>query len=271
MTASRTASLGMYDRPELHAANDALWAAIADRLAGAAMRRVPARLDRARPLADIWGDRDLLLAQSCGYPLVTTWRGRLLYVATPRYRAMGCDGIAYRSRIVVRADDPAPSVSALRGRRAAINEWSSNSGMNLFRAAIAPIAGGRPFFSAIVETASHAASAQRVATGEADVAAIDAVSFAHLERHEPGVARQLRTIGWTPPAVGLPLVTSIDSSPGDIRALRSALRSVATDPALAVTRAALLIDGFDVARPGRYEALLKIAAKAARAGYPTLA
>lgn len=267
----RTASLGMYDRPEVQAANDALWSAIARRLGGSGVRQVPSRLDRAKPLPAIWDDPDLLLAQCCGYPLVTAWRERLRYVATPRYRAPGCEGSRYRSRIVVRAGDPAASVADLRGRRAAINERSSNSGMNLFRATIAPIAGGRPFFAEVRETGSHAASARSVAEGESDVAAIDTVTLAQLDRHEPDVARNLRTIGWTVATAGLPLVTSATASTRDVRALRAALRAVAADPGLDAARAALLIDGFDVVRPGGYEALLKIEAKAVRAGYPTLA
>lgn len=271
MTAGRTASLGMYDAPELQAANDALWATLADRLSAGGVGGVPARLDRARPLPSIWADPGLLLAQCCGYPLVTTWRGRLRYVATPRYRAPGCDGSFYRSRVVVRINDPAASVSDLRGRRAAINERSSNSGMNLFRAMIAPIAHRQPFFASVSETGSHAASVRAVVAGAADVAAIDTITFAHLERHAPQLTGALRTIGWTIPSAGLPLVTSAQASASDVRLLRRALRAVAIDPALAATRDALLIDGFEVVRPARYDALLKIETMAARAGYPALA
>ena len=56
-----------------------------------------------------------------------------------------------------RAGDPRRSLEAFRGGVAALNAWDSNSGMNLFRAAIAPLAGGTPFFGAVVATGSHAA------------------------------------------------------------------------------------------------------------------
>lgn len=266
----RTASLGMYDRPELHEANDALWSAIADQLAHAGVHGVPARLDRNRTLPEIWNDPALLLAQCCGYPLVTTWRGRLRYLATPRYRAPGCDGVNHRSRIVVRKDDPAAVLSAMRGRRAAVNEWTSNSGMNLFRAAVAPLAAGQSFFGTVIETGSHAASARLVAANDADVAAIDAVTFAHLEHYEPEVTWRLRTLGWTAPSPGLPLVTASTTSDQEVAALRAALDAVARSEALAGVRAALRIDSFERLPPSHYDVVLAVEAEAVSSGYAVL-
>lgn len=261
----------MYDRPELEAANDALWTAIAARLQDDGVAPIPRRLDRDRPLAEIWTHPDLLLAHCCGYPLVTTLHGRVQYVATPRYRAPGCEGVSHRSRIVIRRDDPAAALPAFRGARAAVNERASNTGMNLFRAAIAPHAAGRAFFGAVIESGSHAASARLVADGEADIAAIDCVSFAHLERYEPHVVDRLRTLGWTDAAPGLPLVTGWNMAKREIAALRRALKDVETDPALAGPRSALLLEGFSVLRPARYDRIKTLESKAARAGYPVLA
>ena len=267
----RIASLGMYDRPELHAANDALLTAIAAHLVDAGIERVPAKLDRSRSLAEIWDDPDLLLAQCCGYPLVTAWQGRLRYVATPRYRAPGCEDSDHRSRIVIGRDDPATSLSDFRGRRAAINERTSNTGMNLLRAAIAPLAAGQPFFGAVMETGSHAASARLIAGGDADIAAIDTVSFAHIEHSEPDVTGRLRTLGWTPAVPGLPLVTSQTTTTRQIAALRNALRHIAEEAVLADARSALLLDGIDVLKRSRYDVITTLETKAIRAGYPLLA
>jgi ABC-type phosphate/phosphonate transport system substrate-binding protein len=220
----RIASLGMYDSPELHDANDALWSAIAVHLRAAGIRDVPDRLDRTRPPDEIWGDPDLLLAQACGYPLATQWRDRLRYVATPRYAAAGCEGATHRSRLVVRQDDAAIALPALRGRRVAVNAADSNTGMNLLRALVAPLATDGRFFGSIVRTGSHHASAQAVASGEADIAALDCVTFAHLERAEPTLARALRTLAWSAPSPGLPLVTAATTSDADLRILRRAVR-----------------------------------------------
>lgn len=270
MTA-RPASLGMYDHPAIGAANDALWTAIAARLITAGVEGVPAELDRARPLPAIWDDPALLLAQICGYPLVTRWSGRLRYVATPRYRVPGCEGAHHRSRFVVRRADPAETLASARGRRAAINEPTSNTGMNLLRAAVAAHAGGQPFFSTVIETGSHAASARLVASGGADIAAIDMVSFAHLERHEPNVTRNLRTLGWSVSVPGLPLVTARTTRPKDVTILRRVLQEIAGDPALMEVRETLLLDGFDVLHPARHRSALRLERDAERAGYPLLA
>ena len=101
------ASLGMYAEAALNAANDRLWEAIASRLRDRGVTDIPPALERQRSLDDVWRDPDLLLAQSCGYPLVTRYRERLRYLATPRYAAPGCVGGAYRSRIIVRCTTPA--------------------------------------------------------------------------------------------------------------------------------------------------------------------
>lgn len=265
------ASLGMYDHPAVQDANDTLWAAIAARLRAAGIAGVPERLDRARPLEAIWDDPALILAQTCGYPLATRWAGRLRYAATPRYAAPGCEGAFYRSRLVVRSDDPGETLGAFRGRRAALNDRQSNSGMNLFRASVASHAGGRAFFGSVVETGSHAQSVALVASGGADIAAIDAVSFAHLSQHDPATASRLRTLGWTARSPGLPLVIAAGASDRTVRILRRVLRDVARDDSLAHTRRRLLIEGFDVLPRARYRSILGQEAKAVRAGYPVLA
>ena len=81
--------------------------------------------------------------------------------------------------------DPRRALNEFRGAAAALNAHDSNTGINLFRATIAPIAGGAAFFSSIVVTGSHEASVAAVAKGEADLASIDCVSFALLGRGRP--------------------------------------------------------------------------------------
>ena len=70
-------------------------------------------------------------------------------IATPEYAFPGCEGASHRSFIIRRAGDPRRNLSEFRGATAALNGHDSNTGMNLFRAAIAPIARGAPFFGAI--------------------------------------------------------------------------------------------------------------------------
>jgi ABC-type phosphate/phosphonate transport system substrate-binding protein len=263
------ASLGMYDSSGLHAANDQLWQAIAWRLRRGGLSDVPDRLDRSRPLDAIWSDPALLLGQTCGYPLVTRFAARLRYVATPRYRAPGCEGITHRSRVVVRQDDPGIALSDYRGHRVAINDRGSNTGMNLLRALVAPIAGEESFFGHVAETGSHAASARSVAAGQADLAAIDVITFAHLQSEEPEIASALRTLAWTPSSPGLPFVTAATASDDLVRRLRKAIRSAIADEVEAAAR--LLLDGIENIGAGRYEMIQKIEAASRRRGYSELA
>ena len=263
------AALPMYDPPELQAANDALWTAIRVRLESDGVD-APERLTRGLPLEAIWSDPRLLLAQTCGYPLVTTLRDRVGMVATPCYGAPGCDGPLHRGVVVVRQNDPATILADLRGRRYALNDPASNTGMNLIRALIAPLTHGEAFFGAVTVTGAHAASAEAVAAGEADVAAIDCITFTLLQRLRPSTTRWLRVLAWTAPSPGLPLVTAAATNAPTRAALSRALADLARDPSLRETRAELLLESFDVLPVSHYEAVLDLERSAVAHGYPVL-
>ncbi len=266
---ARVASLGMYDPPGASPANDRLWQAIARRLNVAGVDDVPDALDRSRSLDEIWGDPDLLLAQTCGYPLVTQWKGRLQYVTTPRYRAQGCEGATHRSLIVVRRDDAGQTLTDFRGRIAALNGRGSNSGMNLPRALLAPLANGRAFFASVIETGSHGASASAVAEGRADIAAIDAVTFAHLERDAPDMTAALRTLTVTASSPALPFVTSTKTPRRVVGLLRRAISGAIDEDREAADR--LFLDGTERIGIRRYQVLATMESRARRKGYPVLA
>ena len=139
------ASLGMYDFPWTAAANDALWAAVAERLRAMGVAAPPA-LARGPDLHDLWRDPGLIFGQTCGYPYVTVLRGQTALVATPAYEFPGCDGASCCSFIVASRRGQRRALADFAGVRAAVNGRDSNSGMNVFRAAIAPLAKGAPFF-----------------------------------------------------------------------------------------------------------------------------
>lgn len=254
------ASLGMYDFPWLHAANDALWRAVAARLDHA-----PATLTRSRPLPAIWAAPDLLLAQTCGYPL--THGLDVALVATPVYDAPGCNAGWHRSALVVRADDPAQTLADLAGRRAAINAPDSNTGMNLLRAAFAPLARSGRFFGAVITTGAHRRSLAAVVGGHADVAAIDAVSWALIGDRYPHLGRRARLIGWTEATPGLPLVSAATRTPADRDRLRAAFGAALADPALAPHRARLRLTGITTIARSAYDRITAIEAQARALGY----
>jgi ABC-type phosphate/phosphonate transport system substrate-binding protein len=192
-------------------------------------------------------------------------------VAIPAYSAPGCEGSRYRSAIIVRVEDPALRLEDLRGRRCAVNERDSNSGSNLLRAAIAPLAEHGRFFSSIELTGAHLASVRAVAEGRADVAAIDCVSYAHIRRFSPELTARLRILDWTPSSPGLPYVTARASDASIASALRAALAHVHADPALAAVRDALLLTGIDFAVDEDYVEVRQLERDARECGYPQLA
>jgi ABC-type phosphate/phosphonate transport system substrate-binding protein len=270
MNIQRIAALPMYDFPELAATHDELWSAIRGYLTDAGVAEAPAQLTRRMDQVGVWTHPGLLLGQGCEYPLAKFFANQVRLVATPRYAVPGCDGATYRSAIVVREDDPAETLADMRDRRCAINERSSNSGMNLLRASIACFADGTRFFESIVVSGSHRRSVQMIASGEADVAAVDCVSLAHFRRLYPTSVAPLRILGWTPPSPSLPFITATATNETMLKTLRSSLHAVISDRALTSVRSLLFLEGFDLAPAGGFSEVLRLEREAAQLGYPKL-
>lgn len=234
----------MYDlhRPD----SEALIRALSDLLAARGVAVTPVWPDK--DLLTHWQDDDLLLSQACGYPLVT----RLPEVQTVgcfHYSAPGCEGIRYRSLLVVRQSDRHKTLADFRGSRAVCNAPDSQSGYNVFMQTIAPLAQHGTFFRDIIFSGSHRQSLVEIGEGRADIAAIDCVTFALLQRHAPLLIANLAVIGKTPAAPGLPLITAERTPPALLALLRDALRQLVSDPAYRMLCAALLIRDFsDVSR-----------------------
>ena len=258
----------MYDFPELRADTDTLWARLADSLTAAGISAVPPNLTRSLDHHGIWRHPHLLLAQACEYPLATEHAETVRLVATPHYSAQGCDGALYRSAIVVRQQDPAERLEDMRNRRCVINERSSNSGMNLLRAVIAPLANGKSFFRDVSLSGSHRRSVEMVADGQADIAAIDCVTLAHLRNFAPNHMDAMRVLCWTEPSPSLPFVTAAGMDDATVRALRSALAEAIDNPAV---RERLFLVGFDFAPDENFARVLSLAQQASALGYPHLA
>lgn len=256
------ASLGMYDFADLRAANDALWSIVAEHL-GRVVAGVPAALERRTPLPDIWSSEHLLLGQTCGYPFARHHRGRLTVVGAPVYDVPGCDGPAHRSFLVVASSSRVERLLELRAARAAINEDESNTGRQLLGDAVADVhSGAGPFFGSVVRTGSHAGSLRAVAEGEADVAAIDCVTYAHLARSAPHDVARTRILSPTRATPSLPLVTAR----GEAEAARvaDAVNAALRDPRTAAARATLRWTALSPIAPSAYDITLAYAARADR-------
>jgi len=192
-------------------------------------------------------------------------------IAAPEYSFPGCEGASHRSFIVRRASDSRNSLDEFRGGVAALNAHDSNTGMNLFRAMIAQIAGGAAFFSSIVVTGSHEASVAAVDNGQADLASIDCVSFALLGRGRPELIERVAIVAESPRLPCLPFTAAGSLPVLMIAAVRKALIAALADPDLAETRAALGLKGARAATPANYDRVIDIERQAAAMGYAQLA
>lgn len=220
------AALPMYDWPELRAETDALWAALAPRIAAAGMDP-PEALNRDRSAAEIWSDPALLFAQTCGLPYVAGAARATRLICTPVYEVEGCGAGRYASALVAR---PGPVPDQVRF---AANGPDSLSGW------AAPLAHlGEAAIAEIIWTGAHRASIAAVLEGRADLAAIDGVAWSFAKRFDPG-AFALQVVGWTDPLPALPFVTSAARPSGERARLRAALVETLADAETAPLREAL--------------------------------
>lgn len=261
------ADLPWYDLQELAPATDAWWRGIACHLRRLGVDGVPDSLSRDGSHVERWQHPDLLVSQACGYDVLYDAADHIVPLATPCYRAEGCQGPRYRSIVVTRADRAWRTLHDLRGSRVAINEASSHSGTNALRSVIAPLSRDGAFFGSVTVTGSHTDSLAAVQGGSVDVACIDAVVLALLRRVRAGIVRGLRPIRCTEAALAPPYVTSARAPVALQRTVQRALHDAALDPALATVRHALLLDGFVFLPPASYGELEDFEEPALAAGY----
>lgn len=244
----------MYDvyRPD----TQALWSALIPLLVAEGLNADG--LDIAWPEAGLlshWRDENLLLSQTCGYPLATQLPDVQL-VGAFHYDVPGCDEYRYSSFLVARLEDAQSTLEDFFGRRAVCNSADSLSGFNALRKMVMPLARQGRFFSDVIFSGSHRRSLVALQQGSADLAAIDCVSWALFVRHEPDVLQNLIVIGQTPLTPGLPLITSFRATPEVLATLRRALRRLVTDPAYKAVREALFIAGFSALERREYAGIV---------------
>ena len=207
------ASLGMYDFGAAMAANDRLWALIRTGLRGRGVTAPEALTRGEHAYWDAWAAPDLLLSQTCGYPFRARLQGRVTYVGTPDYGVEGCAPGYYRSVFVARSDDPRRDVIEFGGARLAFNEPLSQSG---WAAPQTHAAGLGLRLVPALQTGGHRLSAAAVAEGRAEIAALDAVTFALMQAQDPDSVARLKVVGMTSPTPGLPLITAAGRDAGPL-------------------------------------------------------
>ncbi len=203
------ASLGMYDFGPAMAANDRLWAGIRDGLRARGIAAPEALTRGEGAYWPAWEAPDLVLSQTCGYPFRARLQGRVTYVGTPDYGVEGCPPGHYNSVFVVRRDDPRQSLADFDGAAFAYNEALSQSGWAAPQTHAARLGLRLP---PVLQTGGHMGSAAAVAAGQADIAAIDAVTHALIQANP--VAQALRLIARTDPTPGLPMIAAPGAEAG---------------------------------------------------------
>ena len=223
-------------------------------------------------LVDFWASPSTLLSQTCGYPLVTQLTDRVSVLARPQFDIEGCEDHGYCSVVVVRAEAPVASLLDLQGLRLAINSPDSHSGMNTLRHQLAPVAASRQidgrFFSEVRLSGSHANSLSLVQSQQADVCAVDIVTWHNLSTHRPESVQGLRVLARTHPAPSLPWICN--------RALNATQQAQLLAAVLALPQrepaacAVLRLTGFKPSAPADYRVITAMENEATALGYPLL-
>jgi ABC-type phosphate/phosphonate transport system substrate-binding protein len=263
------ARLPMYALPEMAAANAAFWVAVRSGLEAAEIADLPTMLSPAPNALPETIGADTLFSQMCGYPLKRFYDGQYSLLGTPLYDLPGCrtdaTGMPTHCSFVVVAKNAAfTTVGDLRGTRFAMNGRDSNSGMNLPRRLVAPLAEGRPFFAETMITGGHVASMATVASGQADAAAIDCVTFGFCALYRPESVTGLRILAETPSSPAIPFITAAATSAATRAALIRVLAALPPNAALRIV---------DIAppRPEAYDAIVALEEEASAMGYSVLA
>ncbi|MEX3773422.1 phosphate/phosphite/phosphonate ABC transporter substrate-binding protein [Pseudomonas sp. MYb118] len=251
------AELLMYVAPQpIRQANERWLARILERLG---VTRMDAE---GLSLMQLWLSPQLLLTQTCGYPLMTALRGRVRVVGRPRYELPHASAGNHCSLLLSRADDSRRSLPEFLGSRGVINSEDSNSGMNLLRHRLAPLHREGQFFSTVGISTGHRESLRWLREGLADLAAIDSVTFAYLARHAEAEVAGLRVVECSALSPTLPFITTQTASDEQVERLRAVMNETLPEVAEILGLREVLPAG-----EGDYQVILDYQREAQEAGY----
>ncbi len=209
------ASLPMYDWPELTNLTNAFWSELSAGFRALGVN-APEQLTRGDEHRH-WHRNDLLLSQTCIYPLATELPETTIVLGTPEYAVPHCAGGQYASVLLVKRTDTRHTLGDYQDTRLAFNAENSQSGFNSLRNLLINerLIGPQKtkFFAHAIRTGSHRLSLHRVANGDADLCALDPVSWALAQRYEPRASSILRVLQITQHSPALPLICSSSSIP----------------------------------------------------------
>lgn len=199
------ASLPMYERPEISDAIAHFWSLIRKNLNDINID-APETLSQNTEGLSSWTNPGLVLSQTCGMPYRNDLHGKVKLVGTPIYDLPSCPPGYYFSAMVVRKNDPRVTLNEYAQATFAFNTENSQSG---FAAPLVHAAASGVNFPNRVQSLGHVKSAEMVASNQADIAAIDAVTWQLIQQHD-AFASQLKVLERTTPNTpALPFITSL--------------------------------------------------------------
>ena len=265
-----TASFPMYDFPEIWSALDQFWSGLARHLKAEGIKNVPLKLAHGQSVQALWKNPDLLITQCCGYDVAYRYSTSLMPIAVPHYSAPGCSGSEYSSFILVRDDNSATNVLDMQGSIAVINGPESHSGMSALRHLVASRSSQGSFFSDIKISGSHIDSIECLKKGDADVAPIDCVTYALLEKYLPQSVWGLRILGRTFAAPAPPYVIRKTDDKQFSERVWAALSLAYDDAELRSARQSLFLKDIEPVSDKIYEKIKAFEEHAGDFGYPEL-
>ncbi|MFJ2486910.1 phosphate/phosphite/phosphonate ABC transporter substrate-binding protein [Pseudomonas sp. NPDC087639] len=208
----------MYTAPEpIRAANDRWIKRILDHLGHSRLSA------ESLSLPELWLSPDLLLTQTCGYPLMTLLRGQVRIVGRPRYELPDASAGNHCSLILSRADDTRVTLADFRHSRGVINSEDSNSGMNLLRQRLVSLQQDGRFFASVGISGGHRESLRWLRDSRADLAAIDSVTYACLAHYAPEEVSGLRVVARSALSPTLPFITVAAATDKQVERLRQVM------------------------------------------------
>lgn len=221
------AHLSWYNFSILKTANDEFWNAL--RIACLEINpNLMLEPDRKSGLdtKDYWEKPDCFFTQACGYDLIFRENLPLVPIAAPVLKIPGCEEHLHRSFLLVHEKNPAKEIKDLKGMRAAINCKLSNTGMNLLRHTLAPVACQyENFLQSLEVSGSHRESISMLKKNRVDLVSVDCLTFHYLKAFEPEEVSGLRVFSQSSPCPIPPFCTSVSTSVENRNTLIQALNT----------------------------------------------
>ena len=235
------ASFPMYALPQMKQSMQSWWKNIAVRLASHGINAPEVLSDTGSDLIEHWTSPNLLLSQTCGFPLVSELKQQVKLVGTLNYSTQYCRGPNYCSLILVHETDKRQTLEEFRGTRFTFNGTDSQSGFNALRNMLLDAELGIPFFGENIVSGQHINSIKTVASKKADLCSVDCVSHALIAKYQPALIENTRILTVTQLTAGLPLISSVNTSDEIIELVFTAMKSICEDKALSGLNDSLLI------------------------------